>query len=348
MTERKIITVIGATGRQGGGLVRAVLADRDGEFTVRAVTRHPDGEPAAELKRLGVEVVRADMDDPPSLAPAFEHAYGAFVVTNFWEHMSAEREKTQAHAVARAAAHAGVQHAIWSTLEDTRECIPLDDERMPTLQERYKVPHFDGKAEADHHFPDEGVPTTFLRTTFYWENLLGAYAPQRGADGALQLTFPMGGSRLSGVAVADIGRTALAVLRRGTDLIAATISSAANTSRSPTWPPPSRRRGANRCATGPSPPTSGARRDSPARTSRGTCSSTTRTASTASPRPGTSSPSANSTRNYRTSPPGWPPTATHGATPDPDGAPHPRSSSARRRASSWRRPSVCGSAPVSS
>ncbi|MEU8530912.1 NmrA/HSCARG family protein [Streptomyces sp. NPDC048629] len=224
MTERKIITVIGATGRQGGGLVRAVLADRDGEFTVRAVTRHPDGEPAAELKRLGVEVVRADMDDPPSLAPAFEHAYGAFVVTNFWEHMSAEREKTQAHAVARAAAHAGVQHAIWSTLEDTRECIPLDDERMPTLQERYKVPHFDGKAEADHHFPDEGVPTTFLRTTFYWENLLGAYAPQRGADGALQLTFPMGGSRLSGVAVADIGRTALAVLRRGTDLIAATIS----------------------------------------------------------------------------------------------------------------------------
>ncbi|MER7536578.1 NmrA/HSCARG family protein [Streptomyces sp. NPDC097704] len=225
MTEKKIITVIGATGKQGGGFVRAVLADHASEFAVRAVTRHPDGEPARELKRLGVDdIVRADLDDPPSLAPAFEHAYGAFVVTNFWEHMSAEREKTQAQAVARAASHAGVQHAIWSTLEDTRDCIPLDDERMPTLQERYKVPHFDGKAEADHYFTDEAVPTTFLRATFYWENLLGAFAPQRGPDGAFQLTYPMGESRLSGIAVDDIGKTALAVLRGGADFVAATIS----------------------------------------------------------------------------------------------------------------------------
>ncbi|MDV5143953.1 NmrA family NAD(P)-binding protein [Streptomyces sp. SBC-4] len=169
MTEKKIITVIGATGRQGGGLVRALLADQKEEFAVRAVTRHPDGEPAQELQRLGVtDIVRADMDDPPSLAPAFAHAYGAFFVTNFWEHMSAEREKVQALALARAASHAGVQHAIWSTLEDTRACVPLDDDRMPTLQEHYKVPHFDGKAEADRYFTDEGVPTTFLRTTFYW------------------------------------------------------------------------------------------------------------------------------------------------------------------------------------
>ncbi|WP_406064798.1 NmrA/HSCARG family protein [Streptomyces sp. NBC_01077] len=224
MTVTKIITVFGATGRQGGGLARAVLADRDGAFSVRAVTRHPDGEPAAELKRLGAEIVRADMDDPSSLEPAFEHAYGAFLVTNFWEHMSAEREKTQAEALARAASHAGVQHAIWSTLEDTRECVPLDDERMPTLQEHYKVPHFDGKAEADHYFLDEGVPTTFLRTTFFWENLLGAFAPQRGADGAPWLTYPMGEARLSGLAADDIGKTARAVFERGTDLIAATVS----------------------------------------------------------------------------------------------------------------------------
>ncbi|MFF0425396.1 NmrA/HSCARG family protein [Streptomyces sp. NPDC004520] len=225
MTDRKIITVIGATGRQGGGFVRAVLADHESEFAVRAVTRHPEGEAARELKRLGVDdIVRADMDDPPSLAPAFEHAYGAFLVTNFWEHMSAEREKTQAQALARAASHAGVQHAIWSTLEDTRECISLDDERMPTLQEHYKVPHFDGKAEADHYFTEEAVPTTFLRATFYWENLFGAFAPQRGPDGAFHLTYPMGESRLSGIAVDDIGKTALSILRRGADLIAATIS----------------------------------------------------------------------------------------------------------------------------
>lgn len=224
MTDKRIITVIGATGRQGGGLVRSVLADRDGDFTVRAVTRHPDSDPAQELKRLGVEVVQADMDEEAGLAPAFEHAYGAFVVTNFWEHMSAEREKTQALAVARAASHAGVQHAVWSTLEDTRDCVPLDDERMPTLQDHYKVPHFDGKAEADHYFTEEGVPTTFLRTTFYWENLFGSFAPERGEDGVFRLAYPMGDSRLSGIAVEDIGRTALAVLKRGTDLIAATVS----------------------------------------------------------------------------------------------------------------------------
>ncbi|MFD7324161.1 NmrA/HSCARG family protein [Streptomyces sp. NPDC059875] len=225
MAEKKIITVIGATGKQGGGLVRAILADREEAFAVRAVTRHPDGEPAQELRRIGVtDIVRADMDDAPSLAPAFEHAYGAFLVTPFWEHMSAAHEKVQAHALAQAASHAGVQHAIWSTLEDTRACIPLDDDRMPTLQEHYKVPHFDGKAEADRYFTEEGVPTTFLRTTFYWENLLDTFAPQRGGDGSRQLTLPMGDHRLSGIAVADIGRTSLAILKRGTDLIAATVS----------------------------------------------------------------------------------------------------------------------------
>ncbi|MCJ0869749.1 NmrA/HSCARG family protein [Streptomyces sp. AP-93] len=224
MTDKKIITVFGATGTQGGGLARAALEDRDGAFAVRAVTRRPDSAEAAELKRLGAEIVRADMDEEESLAPAFEHAYGAFLVTNFWEHMSAERENTQARALARAASHAGVQHAVWSTLEDTRTCIPLDDARMPTLQGRYKVPHFDGKAEADGCFLEEGVPTTFLRSTFYWENLLGAFAAQRGDDGAFELTYPMGDSKLSGIAADDIGKTALAVLGRGTDLIAATVS----------------------------------------------------------------------------------------------------------------------------
>ncbi|MFD3531390.1 NmrA/HSCARG family protein [Streptomyces sp. NPDC058664] len=224
MTDKKIITVFGATGRQGGGLVRAALAEREPAFTIRAVTRNPNSDRAQELKRLGADVVQADMDDEASLAPAFEHAYGAFLVTNFWEHLSGEREKAQAGALARAASHAGVQHAVWSTLEDTRECVPLDDDRMPTLQEHYKVSHFDAKAEADRHFLDEGVPTTFLRTTFFWENLLGTFAPQRGPDGVLRLTFPMGESRLAGLAVDDVGKTALAVLRRGPDFIAATIS----------------------------------------------------------------------------------------------------------------------------
>lgn len=222
--SRPIIAVIGATGAQGGGLVRAVLAQREPGFTVRAVTRDPDSEPARALARRGVAVVRADMDDPATLAEAFDGAYGAYLVTNFWEHMSAEREKAQAAALATAAGHAGIQHAIWSTLEDTRECVPLDDDRMPTLQEHYKVPHFDAKAEADRYFTDAGVPTTFLRSTFYWENLMAPFGPRRGANGVLELSLPMGTSRLSGIAVDDIGRTALAVLGRDTDLIGATVS----------------------------------------------------------------------------------------------------------------------------
>ncbi|MGW0366820.1 NmrA/HSCARG family protein [Streptomyces sp. NPDC002990] len=224
MDGRRIITVFGATGQQGGALARAALEDKDSGFAVRAVTRNPDSERARELERLGAEVVKADIDDEASLGPAMEGAYGAFLMTNFWEHTSAEREQAQAQAMARAAGHAGVQHAIWSTLEDTRECIPLDDDRMPTLQGSYKVPHFDAKAEADHFFLDAGVPTTFLRTTFYWDNLLGMFAPQRGADGTFELVFPMGDSKLSGIAVEDIGRTALAVFQGGTDFIAATIS----------------------------------------------------------------------------------------------------------------------------
>ncbi|KOU98383.1 MULTISPECIES: NmrA/HSCARG family protein [Streptomyces] len=224
MTEQRTITVFGATGHQGGSLVRAIHADRDSGFVVRAVTRRPDSDRAKELERLGAEVVRADLDDEESLVAALEGAYGAFLVTNFWEDMDAAHEKAQAAALARAAGHAGIQHAIWSTLEDTRECIPLDDDRMPTLQGSYKVPHFDGKAESDHYFTDDGVPTTFLRTTFYWENLYGAFAPQRAEDGTFELNFPMGDSRLSGIAVDDIGKTALAILKRGTDFIPATVS----------------------------------------------------------------------------------------------------------------------------
>ncbi|MFD7629567.1 NmrA/HSCARG family protein [Streptomyces sp. NPDC059851] len=224
MDGKRIITVFGATGHQGGSVARAVLEDVDSGFAVRAVTRRPDSDRARELERLGAEVVRADLDDEASLQSALEGVYGAFLVTNFWEDMSATHEQAQAQALARAAGHAGVQHAIWSTLEDTRECIPLDDDRMPTLQGSYKVPHFDAKAEADHFFTDDGVPTTFLRTTFYWENLLSMFAPHPGEDGTFELTYPMGDSKLSGIAVDDIGKLALAIFKGGTDFIAATIS----------------------------------------------------------------------------------------------------------------------------
>ncbi|MDP4502530.1 NmrA family NAD(P)-binding protein [Nonomuraea turcica] len=115
----------------------------------------------------GAEVVEADVRDEARLTEAFDGAAHAYLVTNFWEHMSPEQEKQDAATMARAAKKAGLRHVIWSTLDDTRDHIPLDDERMPTLMGQYKVPHFDAKAEADRFFIDAGVPTTFLRTTFY-------------------------------------------------------------------------------------------------------------------------------------------------------------------------------------
>ena len=163
MADKKIIAVVGATGAQGGGLVRAILARPERRVhRARAITRDPNSDKAKALAALGAEVVAGDVDDEASLEKAFEGAHGAFCVTFFWAHFSPELEITQAGNMAQAAKAAGVKHVIWSTLEDTREFVPLDDDRMPTLQGKYKVPHFDAKGEANHFFTDAGVPTTFL------------------------------------------------------------------------------------------------------------------------------------------------------------------------------------------
>jgi len=220
MTARKTIAVIGATGAQGGGLVRSILADADGPFAVRAITRDPGSTAAKALADAGAEVVAADIDDAASLRRAFAGAHGAYCVTFFWAHMSPEKEIAEAHAMAGAARDAGVQHVIWSTLEDSRRWIPLDDDRMPTLMGRYKVPHFDAKAEGDEAFRDSGVSTTFLLTSFYWDNLIHfGMGPRKGEDGSLVFALPMGDKKLPGIAVADIGKCAFGVFKRGKELI---------------------------------------------------------------------------------------------------------------------------------
>ncbi|MDX8148756.1 NmrA/HSCARG family protein [Lentzea sp. BCCO 10_0061] len=224
MTNEKIIAVLGSTGAQGGGLVRAVLDDSDGPFTVRAITRDAGSPKARALAELGAEVVEATLEDEASLQAAFEGAHGVFVVTNFWESMSADVELAQAATAARAAKAAGVAHVVWSTLEDTREVIPVFDERVPVLQDRYTVPHFDAKAEADAFFRDSGVPTTYLRTTFYWEGFAQGSGPRRGEDGRLVLTLPMGDARLAGIAAEDIGRTAYGVFAAGDEYVGKTVS----------------------------------------------------------------------------------------------------------------------------
>ncbi len=222
MSEKTMILVAGATGAQGGGLVRAILNDPDGPFTARTLTRNVDSDKAQALAAAGAEVVAADFDDPESLNRAFAGGYGAYLVTNFWEHFSPEKEIEQAAALADAAQQAGIQHVIWSTLEDTRNWIPLDDDRMPTLMDKYKVPHFDAKGEADALFTARGLPTTFLRTSFYWDNFFGM-GPTRGEDGKLAITFPMDDKKLPGIAAEDIGKCAYGIFKKGPELIGETV-----------------------------------------------------------------------------------------------------------------------------
>ena len=220
MTDKKIIAVVGATGAQGGSLARAILNDPDSEFTVRAITRNPDSEKANELATLGAEIVAADIDDYESVKNAFEGAYGAFLITNYWEHFSPEREQAQAMNLARAAKDTALEHVIWSTLEDTRRWVPLDDDRMPTLMGKYKVPHLDAKGEIDHVFTDLGVPTTFLLTSFYFENFINfGMGPKPGPDGRLAITLPMGDKPLPSIAVNDIGKTAYRIFKGGEEFI---------------------------------------------------------------------------------------------------------------------------------
>jgi uncharacterized protein YbjT (DUF2867 family) len=221
MEGQKIIVVVGATGAQGGGLVHAIQSDPKGGFRARAIGRDPGSEKA---KRLGVEVVAADVNDEASLERAFDGAYGAYCVTFYWEHFSPEKEKAQAAAMARAAKKTGLKHVIWSTLEDTRRWVPLNDNLMPTLMGNYKVPHFDAKGESDRFFADLGVPTTFLLTSFYWDNFIGVgMAPKPGRDGRLAITLPMGDRKLPGIASEDIGRCAYGIFKAGNAYVGKTV-----------------------------------------------------------------------------------------------------------------------------
>jgi uncharacterized protein YbjT (DUF2867 family) len=224
MTEPKTIAVVGATGATAGGLARAILTDPKGPFTCRAITRTPDSAAARALADLGATVVRADMDDVDSLVAAFDGAYGAFCMTTYWEHCSAERETAQAANQARAAAAVGVRHAIWSTMEDTRRWYPLEDDRMPTVMGRYKVPPFDAKAEGDLTFEDVSLPTTYLLTPTHWDAFVfGRGVPQPGPDGVRTLAIPLGDALLPGIAAGDIGRCAYRIFQEPEEYVGTTV-----------------------------------------------------------------------------------------------------------------------------
>lgn len=173
-TGKKLISVVGATGAQGGGVVRA-LKER-GAFAVRALTRKP-----SDYRGEADEVVEADLTRPETLGRAFEGAHGAFLVTNFWE-KSAVPERDQARAAIRAAREAGVHHLIWSTLPDVRAISGG----------AFDVPHFTDKAAVDADVAAAGFPRyTFVEAPFYFQNLTGVMAPQPQPDGGKAWTLPL-------------------------------------------------------------------------------------------------------------------------------------------------------------
>src|SRR6266581_3876504 len=172
--DKKLIAVIGATGQQGGGVVRALQAR--GQFKVRALTRNPD-----KHRELAEEVVEADLDQPETLNATFEGAHGVFLVTNFWASGGADEFK-QATAAVRAAMDAGVKHFIWSTLPDV-EAISGG---------KFNVPHFTGKAKIDRIVKEAGFAHhTFVIPAFFYQNLVGALAPQMQADGSVGWALPL-------------------------------------------------------------------------------------------------------------------------------------------------------------
>jgi uncharacterized protein YbjT (DUF2867 family) len=171
--NKKLIAVIGATGQQGGGVVRALQAS--GQFKVRALTRDP-----GKHRELAEEVVEADLDRPETLKAALEGAHGVFLVTNFQEAGSAELK--QATAAVRAAKDAGVKHFIWSTLPDV-EAISGG---------KFDVPHFTGKAKIDRVVKEAGFENyTFVIAPFYYQNLAGAIAPHKQAEGSMGWVLPL-------------------------------------------------------------------------------------------------------------------------------------------------------------
>lgn len=189
--NKRTILVTGATGAQGGSVARYLL-DR-GKFAVRALTRHPDSEAAHALQQAGAEIVQGDFSDRRSIQEALKGCYGAFGVTNFWEHFDKELELGRN--LVDAVADAGLTHFVFSTLPYTRQIS----------SGKIEVPHFDLKAQLEEHARDLKVNATYVHCAFYFENFLTFFPPQRQDDGTYAFGFPQGDVPLAGVSIEDLG-----------------------------------------------------------------------------------------------------------------------------------------------
>ncbi|XP_068102559.1 nmrA-like family domain-containing protein 1 [Hyperolius riggenbachi] len=208
MAARKIITIIGATGAQGGSVASTLL--KDSSFSVRAVTRDVSKPAAEKLRKAGAEVVAADIYDEKSLSAALNGAYGAFVVTNFFEHYSKEKEAAEGKRIADLCKKHGLKHVVFSGLENVHKLTGG----------KLQVQHFDGKGEAEEYFREIHVPMTSVRVAFYFDNFLTICKPQKSKDGkTYQLVIPMGNVPMDGISVADLGRVVLSIFENPSEYI---------------------------------------------------------------------------------------------------------------------------------
>ena len=223
MSDRKIIAVVGATGAQGGGLVRAIAAHPDGGFTARAITRDPSSDAAKALAALpNVEVVQADSDDQASLERAFAGCHGVFAVTFFWVDFSPEHEMAQARNMAAAAKAAGVHHVVWSTLEDTRHWVAETrcrrcraSTRCPTSTARRRRT----RPSARRACRRRSCAPLLLGELHLLRPRPGARRGRRARD-----HVPDGNRALPAIAAEDIGKTRTAIFARGDEFIGQTVS----------------------------------------------------------------------------------------------------------------------------
>ncbi|KAK9482199.1 hypothetical protein V1527DRAFT_477178 [Lipomyces starkeyi] len=217
----KLITVFGATGNQGGSVIRAVLADPvlSKEFRIRGITRDASKPAAQELKSKGVEMISADMSSTESVAPALKDAHTVFLVTNYWETMSRDIEYKQGKNVADAAKAAGVSHMIFSSLINVTEAT---NGALPN------VPHFDGKAEIEKYIRASGIPATFVLPGYFMSNLISSL--KKKEDGSYQMVLPISDAARFPLfdVVNDTGKFVAAVIKNRPSVLGKRIYEAAD------------------------------------------------------------------------------------------------------------------------
>ena len=206
---KKTILVIGATGAQGGSVVRHLLAR--GEFAVRALTRNPEAGGAQQLRVLGAEVVAGSLDDRASLRAALKGVYGCFGVTNYWEHR--DRELEHGKNLINAVAGSTVEHFVFSSLPAMREISNGE----------LNVPHCDQKHILEVYTKSMGIPSTFVHVAFYYDNFFSFFPPQKGPDGTYHFGFPQGDTPLAGVAAEDIGGPVAAIFADPAEYVGTTV-----------------------------------------------------------------------------------------------------------------------------